>query len=46
MTVHKLKLPEPYFSAVLSGEKTFDGRRPVLPIRDDLRYAKEATHRG
>lgn len=27
MTVHTLKLPEPYFSAVLSGEKTFEVRR-------------------
>ena len=27
MTTHKLKLPEPYFSAVLSGEKTFEVRR-------------------
>lgn len=27
MTTHKLKLPEPYFSAVLGGEKTFEVRR-------------------
>lgn len=27
MTTHTLKLPEPYFSAVLSGEKTFEVRR-------------------
>lgn len=27
MTTHKLKLPEPYFSAVLSGDKTFEVRR-------------------
>jgi len=27
MTTHKLKLPEPYFSAVFSGDKTFEVRR-------------------
>lgn len=27
MSTHTLKLPEPYFSAVLSGDKTFEARR-------------------
>ena len=27
MTTHTLKLPEPYFSAVLTGDKTFEARR-------------------
>lgn len=27
MAEHTLKLPEPYFSAVLSGDKTFEARR-------------------